>query len=64
MLSRLNDAINLQLLRLGEWIDDLSPSGKRIFVATGVALLLLAGYYGLLPTRRPHRYNPHALIHW
>jgi hypothetical protein len=63
MLSRINDAINLQLLRLGEWIEELSPGGRRIFIAAMVALLLLAGYYGLIPSRRG-RYSPHALIHW
>jgi hypothetical protein len=28
MLSRINAAINLQLLRTVEWVGDLSPSGR------------------------------------
>lgn len=63
MLSRINDAIRLQLLRFDEWIGDLSPGGRRIFIATGVALLLLAARYGLIPSKHIH-YNPHALFNW
>ena len=63
MLSRISDAMNLQLLRLGEWISDLSPGGRRLLFAAAVGLLLLAARFGLIPGRRG-RYNPHALIHW
>ena len=63
MLSRINDAINLQFLRFSEWFEDLSPGGRRIFIAAMVVLLLWAARYGLIPSRRG-RYSSHALIHW
>jgi hypothetical protein len=33
MLSRISDALNLQRLRTGEWLGDLSPFSKALFTA-------------------------------
>jgi type II secretory pathway component PulM len=63
MLSRLSDAINLLLLRFGEWFGDLSPAGKRMVAWAIILLLMVATYFGLLPGRHVH-YNPHSLVHW
>ena len=67
MLSRISDAIHLQMLSLGEWINErlerLSPGGKRILLAMLIALFVLAARYGLLPSKHTH-YNPHALFSW
>ena len=64
MLSRISDAIGLLALRLGEWIEDLSPNGRRMFIICAVALLALAAYYGLIPSRFRRRNDPRSLINW
>ena len=53
MFSRLNDAMNLLLLRFGEWLEDLSPTGKFLMflvVFSGLALLFKVGnHFGAFP---------------
>jgi len=64
MLSRINDAINLQLLRFSEWFEDLSPIGRRIFITVGFVLLMTLGVrYGVFPSKRAYNHY-HAPIHW
>ena len=51
MLTRISDALNLQLLKTGEWIGDLSPIGKVLLGAALFGLLSLAAHFGLIPRR-------------
>jgi hypothetical protein len=63
MLSRINAAISVLVLRTDEWIGELSPGSRRMLIATLLVLLTLAAWFGLLPTK--HLYNnPHALFNW
>ncbi len=57
MLSRINDALNLLLLRTGERIEDLSSFGKAILVVALFALLMLGVQFGIIPHRHPHLYR-------
>ena len=57
------DRIRLALMRSNQWVGDLSPAGRRALIVIVVVLLFVAGYFGLLPSKNPHR-NPHSLIDW
>jgi hypothetical protein len=66
MLSRLNDAMNLLMLRFREWSEDLSP-GRRFMVVLAALLaiyllLSMIPYRGTVSGRRSARaydYIPH-----
>lgn len=63
MLSRLQYALQLKTLQFGEWIEDLSPWGRRLLILALILLLAVAAYFGLLP--RKHLYpNRHAVFNW
>ena len=57
MLSRIQAALSMLVLRIGWWVRGLSPAGRALLIATLVALIEVARYYGLLPSRgfRHHR---------
>jgi hypothetical protein len=65
MLSRLNDAMNLLVLRFREWSEDLSPSRRFMVVLAALfALFLLLNmvpYRGTFSSSHPRAYDhiPH-----
>lgn len=62
-MADMMDALRLWALRVDEWLGDLPPFGKANLAAAILASLLLAAYFGLLPSKRVH-YNPHAIFNW
>jgi hypothetical protein len=57
------DALRLRILRFGEWLEGLSPLGRAALEITLLASLIVAAYFGLLPSKHVH-YNPHAVFNW
>jgi hypothetical protein len=57
MLSRVNDTLNLLLLRTSERIEDLSPFSKAMLVIALFALLMLGIRFGIIPRRHPRLYR-------
>jgi hypothetical protein len=56
-------ALRLWLLRVDEWLKNLSPVGRTTLTVFLAALLIGAAYFGLLPGKHIWP-NSHAIFNW